>query len=156
MPEKWRFECECPPTLETGCAICGNQTITIGLSSMIQITPSPLTVILTEAPGGTTNTGTSPRMRRGALGLRCGTPWRLPSDWSHTNSNGRLAWYWESATPNPNSNPNLKLTLPTQRSGAVPWDSSRLQAEEDIKELACIKSPFQGGENVKLFFIRSD
>jgi hypothetical protein len=54
-------------------------------------------------------------------------------------------------TPNPNSNPNPKLTLPTQRSGAVPWDSSRLQAEEDIKELACIKSPFQGGEDIKLF-----
>ena len=84
MPERWRFEyeyeyeyeceyeceyeyeyeCECPPTLETEYAPYGDQTTTIGLSSIIQITPSPLTVILTEAPGGTTNTGTSTRVKR--------------------------------------------------------------------------------------------
>ena len=51
-------------------------------------------------------------------------------DWPHTDSNGVLAWYWESVNPT--------LTFPTQlnaaeRSAAVPWDSSRLQAEEDVK-----------------------
>ena len=86
MPERWRFEyeyeyeyeyeceyeCEyeyeCPPTLETEYAPYGDQTTSIRLLSIIQITPSPLTVILTEAPGGTTNTGTSTRVKRGALG----------------------------------------------------------------------------------------
>ena len=46
-------------------------------------------------------------------------------DRPHTDSNGVLAWYWESVNPT--------LTFPTQRSAAVPWDSSRLQAEEDVK-----------------------
>jgi hypothetical protein len=32
----------------------------------------------------------------------------------------------KSANPNSNPNSNSNLTLPTQRSGAVPWDSSRL------------------------------
>ena len=78
MPERWRFEyeyeceyeceCECPPTLETEYAPYGDQTTSIGLSSIIQITPSPVTVILTEAPGGTTNTGTSTWVRIGGGG----------------------------------------------------------------------------------------
>ena len=64
MPERWRFEyeyeyeyeCEyeyeyeCPPTLETEYAPYGDQTTSIRLLSIIQITPSPLTVIFTEAP----------------------------------------------------------------------------------------------------------
>jgi hypothetical protein len=53
-------------------------------------------------------------MRRGALGLRCGTPWRLPSDRPHIDSNGVLAWYWESAT-----NPKADTPNPAKRFGAV-------------------------------------
>ena len=89
---------------------------------------------------GTNNIGTSPRLRRGVPGpgQGFGTPRRLHSDWSHTDSNGVLAWLglawgwgWESA--NPNLNPNLTLSLPTKRSGAVPWDSFRLEPEGDVK-----------------------
>jgi len=50
VPDRWRFECECPPTLEAGCALRGNQTTSIGLLLPIQVTPSPVTVTVTEAP----------------------------------------------------------------------------------------------------------
>ena len=49
MPEKWRFECEYPPTLETEYAPCGNQITSIELSSPMQVTPSPVKVTPTEA-----------------------------------------------------------------------------------------------------------
>jgi len=39
-PETWRFECECPPTLETEYAPYGNQTASTGLSSPMQVTPN--------------------------------------------------------------------------------------------------------------------
>ena len=43
-PENWRFEyeyeCECPPTLEPGCALCGNQTTSTGQTPH-KVTPSP-------------------------------------------------------------------------------------------------------------------
>ena len=41
-PENWRFEYDygCPPTLETGCALCGNQTTTTGQTPH-KVTPSP-------------------------------------------------------------------------------------------------------------------
>ena len=74
---------------------------------------------------GTTNTGTSTRLRIGVPGAEIWHSQETAQCRPHTDSNGGLAWYWESA------NPNLKL--PTQRSGAVPWDSFRLQAEEDVK-----------------------
>ena len=35
----WRFECS--PTLETGCALCGNQTTSTGQTPH-KVTPSPL------------------------------------------------------------------------------------------------------------------
>jgi len=54
------------------------------------------------------------------------TPMRLPIGRSHTDSNGGLAWYWESANPNQSQNPEPNLTLPTKRSEAVPWDFFRL------------------------------
>ena len=71
------------------------------------------------------------RERGRKLELRCGTPRRLPIDRprSLTDSNGVVAWYWESV------NPTLTFTTQlnsTQRSGTVPLDSSRLQAEEDV------------------------
>jgi hypothetical protein len=51
------------------------------------------------------------RGRKLKLELRCGTPRRLPIDRSHTDSNGVVAWYWESV------NPTLKF--PTQLNAAV-------------------------------------
>jgi hypothetical protein len=69
------------------------------------------------------------RERGRKLELRCGTPRRLPIGRSHTDSNGVVAWYWESVNPN--------LTFPTQLNAAVRCrgipPASRLQAEEDVK-----------------------
>ena len=87
---------------------------------------------------GTNNIGTSPRLRRGVPWPGQGLDLALPGDCTVTGHTPiptvswlGLAWSWESA--NPNLKPNLTLSLPTKRSGAVPWDSFRLEPEGDVK-----------------------
>ena len=94
---------------------------------------------------GTNNIGTSPRLRRGVPGpgQGFGTPRRLHSDWSHTDSNGVLAWLglaWLGlglglgvCKPKPQPKPDTLTPNEAKRSGAVPWDSFRLEPEGNVK-----------------------
>ena len=53
-PENWRFEYECPPTLETECPLA-NQTTSTGQTLAVKVTPSPLKSV--GGPGGKNNSG---------------------------------------------------------------------------------------------------
>ena len=92
MPERWRFEyeCECPPTLEPGCARVGNHITSIELSSPIQVTPSLVTPTTDGSSYDTKSTISSLQLKRGTPGVGFGTPKRLPSDRPYTDSNGVL------------------------------------------------------------------
>ncbi|ERG93559.1 MAG: hypothetical protein J07HQW1_03623 [Haloquadratum walsbyi J07HQW1] len=89
---------------------CGNHMTSIGLSSLMQVTPSlvRLTEALVVQP--TQVLDSVEERTPGSWGLALGTPERLPSDRPHTDSNGVLAcswsWSWESANPNPNLTPH--------------------------------------------------
>jgi hypothetical protein len=64
-----------------------------------------------------------------------------------------VAWYWESVNPNPtltfptqlnSTQLNSTQLNSTQLNAAVPWDSSRLQAEEDVNYHLPDLSPASG------------
>ena len=104
---------------------CGNHITSIGLSSLMQVTPSlvRLTEALVAQPIQVLDSIEERTPGSWAWGLALGTPERLPSDRPHTDSNGILScpvltwlgiWGRESANPNPNLTP----PLPTKRSKA--------------------------------------
>ena len=128
-PENWRFEYEydygCPPTLETGCALCGNQTTTTGQTPH-KVTPSPCPLKSVGGPEAQTTLRVRTRLRIGVPGAEIWHSQETAHDRPHTDSNGVLAWYWESVNPNPT------LTFPTQLNAAVPWDSSAFRRMEDV------------------------
>jgi hypothetical protein len=129
VSDRWRFECkyecncECPPTLETGCAPCGSQTTSIGLSSPMQVTLSLVRLIeaLVSQPTQVLDSVEERSPGGGDLALPgdCSVTDHIPIP---TVSWLGLAWGWESA--NPNLNPNLTLPLTTRRNGIVGFLSS--------------------------------
>ena len=106
------------------------QTTTTGQTLAAKVTPSTCPLKSVGGPEAQTTLRVRTRLRIGVPGAEIWHSQETAHDRPHTDSNGVLAWYWESVNPT--------LTFPTQlnstqRSGAVPWDSSRLQVEEDVK-----------------------
>ena len=102
---------------------CGNHITSIGLSSLMQVTPS--LVRLTEAivvqPTKVLASveERTPGSWGWGLGLALGTPERLPSDRPHTDSNGVLSWLGLGlgvGVCKPKPRPDIPL--PTKRSKA--------------------------------------
>ena len=142
VTDRWWFECkyerwcECPPTLEPGCAPCGNHITSIRLSSPMQVTPSLVSPTTDRSSCDTTNTRSSLQLSRGVPGGLA-----LPGDCLVTGhipirTVCELGLVLGLGVCKLKLKPQPKHDTPTpnqaKRGGAVPWDSFRLEAEEDV------------------------
>ena len=117
---------------------CGNHITSIGLSSLMQVTPSLVNPTTDRSSCATTNTRSSLQLRRGLPGGLA-----LPRDCPVTDHTPIPTVSWLGLVlglvfgvckfkPKPQPKPDTPTPNQAKRGGAVPWDFFRLEAEEDV------------------------
>jgi len=115
--------------------LCGNQTTSIGLSSPMQVTPSLVTPTTDRSSCDTNNTSSLLQLKRELPGR-----WdlALPRDCPVTGHTSIPTVSWLGMAlgvckHKPKVEPDTPAPNQAKRSRAVPWDSFRLETQEDVR-----------------------